>query len=216
MIQPIENVWQQFHLKLKSFINSKVHDNSIADDMLQEVFIRIHTNIHTLKDETRLQSWIYQITRNVITDYYRKAAQQRIVPFSGNTSSGEQEYAQPERSEPGYGITLQTHLPGSFVFPEAGSDDTMAEAVEDMIKMMKALPPEYCEALCLTELEGLSQKEYAERAGLSWSGAKSRVQRARKILRDMLMRCCHYQFDRYGTVIGIYPAHCCCCQHPQS
>ena len=77
--------------------------------------------------------------------------------------------------------------------------------------MMNNLPPEYCEALCLTELEGLSQKDYAEKIGISYSGAKSRVQRARKILKDMLMNCCHYEFDKYGTVIGIHPVECCCC-----
>jgi len=83
-------------------------------------------------------------------------------------------------------------------------------------KMMDNLPQKYCEALCLTELGAMSQKAYAENAGISYSGAKARVQRAKKMLKDMLMKCCHYQFDKYGTVIGIYPADCCCCtnEHP--
>jgi RNA polymerase sigma-70 factor (ECF subfamily) len=84
-------------------------------------------------------------------------------------------------------------------------------AIGDMIKMMDEMPDEYCEALCLTELEGLSQKEYADKKGLSYSGAKSRVQRARLILKNMLLQCCHYQFDKYGTAIDIQPKCCCCC-----
>jgi RNA polymerase sigma-70 factor, ECF subfamily len=76
--------------------------------------------------------------------------------------------------------------------------------------MMDDLPPEYCEALCLTELEGLSQKEYAERIRIPYSSAKSRVQRSRKLLRDMLLKCCHYEFDKYGTVLSI-SKNCCCC-----
>ena len=178
----IENIWQQFSRDLGSFILSKVNDTALADDLLQESFVRIHNHIGSLKDETRLQAWMYQITRNVINDHFRK--QEKENRQINNL---------PEESE-------------------EPDDEAMTEAVQDMIKMMDSLPPEYCEALCLTELEGLSQKEYAERLGISYSGAKSRVQRARKMLRDMLMQCCHYQFDKYGTVLAIYPAGCCCCE----
>ncbi len=91
----------------------------------------------------------------------------------------------------------------------------MDEAVQDMIGMMNDLPPEYCEALCLTELEGLSQKEYAEKIGIPYSSAKSRVQRSRILLKDMLMRCCHYEFDKYGTILSI-SQNCCCCSPKNS
>lgn len=212
MAHSVEVIWQQFHHKLKSFISSKIHDDALTDDILQEVFLRIHSNIHTLKDETRLKSWIYQITRNLITDHYRKAVQNKSVPFDGAAVRDAGTFY-PVDFQIHDASTHQDEWPGFFLSPEAeaGSGDVMTEAVQDMIKMMKELPPEYCQALCLTELEGLSQKEYAARAGISLSGAKSRVQRARRLLRDMLMRCCHYQFDRYGTVIGIFPAGCCCC-----
>jgi RNA polymerase sigma-70 factor (ECF subfamily) len=76
---------------------------------------------------------------------------------------------------------------------------------------MNGLPTEYCEALCLTEIDGVTQKEYAEKKGLSYSGAKSRVQRARMMLKDMLLECCHYHFDKYGTVFDIQPKCCHCC-----
>ena len=103
-----------------------------------------------------------------------------------------------------------------FRLPEynhrAEKNKFMEEAIADMIKMMDELPPEYCDALCLTELEGISQKDYAERSGLSYSGAKSRVQRARQMLRDKLLKCCHYHFDKYGTVINIQPGCCICCK----
>jgi RNA polymerase sigma-70 factor (ECF subfamily) len=89
----------------------------------------------------------------------------------------------------------------------------MDKAISDMIGMMENLPPGYCEALCLTEIEGMSQKEYAEMKGLSYSGAKSRVQRAREELKQMLLQCCHYQFDKYGTVFNIESLCCCCCPH---
>ena len=92
----------------------------------------------------------------------------------------------------------------------------MGEAIEDMIQMMDDLPPEYCEALCLTEMEVMIQKEYSEKIGLSYSAAKSRVQRARKMLKDTMMKCCHYQFDKYGAIIDFHPISCCCCSQYKS
>jgi RNA polymerase sigma-70 factor (ECF subfamily) len=76
--------------------------------------------------------------------------------------------------------------------------------------MIEELPDEYQVALRLTELEGLTQQELAARTGLSLSGAKSRVQRGRKMLREMLLACCHFEFDRHGKVIDYYP-ECQCC-----
>lgn len=180
----MEEVWLKLENGLRAYIMSKVHNESVASDLLQELFIRIHANIDRLKDRTKIQPWIYQICRNLIIDHFRgiKKEQGRVLP------------------------TLEMEY-------EDRDEDFMSETLDDMIKMMADLPPEYCEALCLTELEGLNQKEFAERIGMSYSGAKSRVQRARKMLKDLLMNCCHYEFDKYGTVIGIYPANCCCC-HP--
>ena len=65
-------------------------------------------------------------------------------------------------------------------------------------------------ALVLTEFEGLTQVEMAEELGLSVSGAKSRVQRARAMLRDDLLECCHFEFDRLGHVIDYEPRPRCC------
>ena len=178
----MEEIWLKFEHQLHSFILSKVKDEAIAADLLQELFIRIHANIGKLHDQRKLQSWIYQICRNLITDHFRiqqKERQYKALVIDSEFSENEENF--------------------------------MSESIEDMIKMMNDLPPGFCEALCLTELGGLSQKEYADKIGISYSGAKSRIQRARKMLKDMLMSCCHYEFDKYGTVIGIYPANCCSC-----
>jgi len=178
----MEEIWLKFENKLHAFILSKVHDESVTADLLQELFIKIHANIDKLNDRTKLQSWIYQLCRNLIIDHFRNQNKEH---------QNKQSVFKIENDE--------------------SVEDSMSEAIEDMIKTMSDLPPEYCEALCLTELEGLSQKEYSEKIGISYSGAKSRIQRGRKLLRDMLMKCCHYEFDKYGTVIDIHPLNCCCC-----
>jgi RNA polymerase sigma-70 factor, ECF subfamily len=175
-----EKIWQKLSVRLRSFINSKINDRAAAEDVLQDIFIKIHLKIDTLQDSTRLTPWLYQIARNQIADYYRNLKKVR----RDNISTENEEEA----------------------------DETLMEAaVQDMVNMMDDLPADHCEALCRTELEGLSIKEYAERTGISYTAAKSRVQRSRKLLGDMLMKCCHYQFDKYGTVVSISPGKCCCC-----
>ena len=71
---------------------------------------------------------------------------------------------------------------------------------------LACLPAAYREALLLTEYQGLTQKALAERLGLSLSGAKSRVQRGRTQLKQMLEECCTFEFDRRGRVIGWEPS----------
>jgi RNA polymerase sigma-70 factor (ECF subfamily) len=71
--------------------------------------------------------------------------------------------------------------------------------------MIYSLPERYREALILTEFDGLTQKELAERVGISLSGAKSRVQRGREMLKGMLHECCRFEFDRRGRVIECEP-----------
>ena len=178
----MEQIWNEISSSLKYFILSKVENEADASDILQDTFLKIHGNIHYLKDQNKLKSWIYQIARNQINDYFRTNKDHK------NTNE----------------------IPDQLTFPDP-ADGLMDKAISDMVSMMDELTPEYCEALCLTEIDGMSQKEYAEAKGLSYSGAKSRVQRARVMLKDMLLKCCHYQFDKYGSVIDIQAKCCCCC-----
>jgi RNA polymerase sigma-70 factor (ECF subfamily) len=67
-----EKIWKDFNQQLLGFIKSKVSDTLIAEDILQEVFIKIHLKASTLSNSNKLTSWLYQITRNTIIDYYRK------------------------------------------------------------------------------------------------------------------------------------------------
>ena len=178
----VEQIWIRFNAQLKSFILSKVKDDAIADDLLQDVFIKIHRLIGQLKDENKLQAWVYQVARNTVYDYFRAQ-----------------------------GRTSDLYVEEVEVIEEESDNQYMSETIEDMVKLMDEMPSEYCEVLCLTELGNMSHKEYAEKAGISYTAAKTRAFRARNMLKDMLMKCCHYQFDKYGTVINIQPAGCCCC-----
>ena len=64
-------VWKQYADDIKRYIESKVHDEAITDDILQDTFIKIHTKLHTLKDLNKIKSWCFTIARNSIMDFFR-------------------------------------------------------------------------------------------------------------------------------------------------
>ena len=177
----VENIWQESSANLRQFILKRIPDPNIAEDVLQEVFVKIHSQIDTLKDVRRLQGWIYQITRNAIIDYY---CSKKAVP----------------------------ELPESLKSSENSNDnDVINELAPCVEAMVNRLPERYRHAVMLTAYQGLTQKEMGAKLGLSHSGAKSRVKRAREKLKNMLIECCHFEFDRYGTIIDCHPITCCCC-----
>jgi RNA polymerase sigma-70 factor (ECF subfamily) len=178
-----EQLWETFNIPLKQFIRKRVMDEQNADDILQDVFLKIHTRIDTLKDEQKLQSWMYQIARNAVLDHYR------------------------ERS-------MTYELPDTPADEEAIYDDDVIQTLIPCIQaMIEDLPPVYRESLILTEYEGMTQKELGEKLGISFSGAKSRVQRAREKLKKMLLDCCHFEFDRRGGIIDYQPICSVCCPY---
>ncbi len=183
MVMTTERVWEEFHPKLKQFVLRRMPDEQSGEDILQDVFLKIHTRIDTLRNEEKLQSWIYQIARNAIADYYREHR------------------ATLELSE------------APALLEEPGDDDIVNELIPSIKAMVDSLPADYREALLLTEYQGLTQRELAEKLGLSLSGAKSRVQRAREKLKTMLLDCCHFEFDRRGKVIDYQPKCGCCANH---
>ena len=166
----IANVWETFGERLFRFIQQRVKNKADAEDILHDVFLKIHDKIHSLNDQTRLQSWLYQVTRNGIVDHFRK-----------KQTSGEAEI--PE-----------------LVDIDENPDETHQLMAGCLHPFIDQLPDKYREALTLTELGGLSQKAMAEQLGISHSGAKSRVQRARKQLRKDLEDCCKFEVDQYGTI----------------
>jgi len=179
----IETIWKEYHAKLHGFIARRVTDPSTVDDLLQEVFVKIHQRIGTLEDDARIQSWLYQVTRNAVIDYFRRQRPNEDIPEEAS-------------------------------IPETSQKTALMELAECIRPMVERLPQGHREAIVLSELEGLTQKEVSERLGISLSGAKSRVQRGRAKLKELIMDCCHIEFDHRGSVIGYDPKNkgCATCQ----
>jgi RNA polymerase sigma-70 factor, ECF subfamily len=170
MSNQIEAIWTDLHHELRKFIFNKVGDNHISEDILQEVFLKIQLNLHTLKDSSKLTSWAYQITRNTIIDHYRKSSS-KPLPI-------DIDLAPLEIDEPAY-LSLSNCI---------------------NLKITK-LSKEYKEALLLTYFDNLSQMDIAKKLDISYSGTKTRVQRGREKLKNLIGDCPNVITDSNGKFI---------------
>jgi RNA polymerase sigma-70 factor (ECF subfamily) len=183
MIPDSQNIWIEVQRGLRAFIAKRVADEASVEDLLQEVFVRMQRGLGGLKKESRLVSWIYQIARHVIIDYYR--ARDR----------------HPERPV-GLASDLETFYPASLpVESSEGSGQLRTELAGCLRPMIERLSEDYRQAVTLVDLEGLAQHEAAARLGLSVSGMKSRVQRGRRQLKGMLEACCTIELDQRRGVV---------------
>lgn len=170
-----ESIWSHLSSDLRTFIRRRVADDHSADDLLQETFVRVHRHVGSLQEADRLAAWVYQIARNVVRDHYRQRA---TAPASGAELAEQEEC----RDEP------QACRPQQW-----------------LQELIRSLPDGYREAIQLCEIEGLTQQEVAERLGISHSGAKSRIQHGRAMLKQLLQDCCQLEFDGRGALVDCTP-----------
>lgn len=175
-----EKIWSDYNKDLKRFILSKVKDKDVSNDILQDVFIKVHLKITDLENEDKLKQWIFQITRNTINDYFRKNK------FTIDTD--------------------KIDLPAEDIEPK--NNRQFAKCLTSFIKK---LPKKYKEAITLVELNNISQLQLAEKLQISYSGAKSRVQRGRELLKAHFSDCCDVTTDKYGNVVS-HKSSCTTCQ----
>lgn len=178
----VEELWRELHDQLLGFISRRVPRPEDAEDILQEVMLRIHRHGDDLAKVDRVTSWVYRITTNAIADHYRKPAFRELP--SGEAT---------DVPEP-----LETAPPA--VSAELDAAELRAELSGCLRPFTARLPESYREAIELTDFQGISQVDAAGRLGLSVSGMKSRVQRGRGQLKDLLLDCCHIELDTRGGV----------------
>ena len=185
-----EAAWRDLRGPLLSFIARRVSDQGSAEDILQDVMLRIHRHAGELIDGPAVGGWIHAIARNAIIDHSRRAVVRRERP-----TGSELELERPTSAE-----------------PEPDSAEARAELTACVEPLLAQLPVIYREALQLTDLDGLTQADAAAQVGLTTSGLKTRVQRGRSQLKALLTRCCEIDVDRRGGIIDYQPrdANCAC------
>jgi RNA polymerase sigma-70 factor (ECF subfamily) len=169
-------LWQEFGNHLRAFIRRRVSDEQDAEDVLQDVFLKIHEQACSVKDPERVQGWVYRIARHAVVDFYR--ARGRVVPTDA----------------------VSVQQAAELLADDQDSGDVHEEVLSWLQPMIEELPQKYRQALRLADIEGLSQQVVADQLGLSLSGAKSRVQRGRRQLGQLLDECCQVELGDDGRV----------------
>ena len=184
-------LWASFAPPLRGFLARRVPHGVDAEDLLQDVFLRVVQHLGGLRRTDRPEAWLFQIARNALRDSLRARLRR-----DGRTD------------------TLQFDLP-------AKNDATADRAAEVelapcLTAMVDRLVEPYRAAITLTSLQGLTQADAARQAGISISGMKSRVQRGRDQLRQMLVACCAIVVDVRGGVSDFHPREPGACGGPAS
>ena len=173
-------MWAEFSGPLRAFVARRVPPGIEPDDVVQEVFVRVMRHVHSLRDVERIDAWLFRIARNALHDAMR-------VRQRRDSRTDALEFDVPDVIE---------------------ADDPRAAEAElapCLTPMVARLAEPYRHAIELTSVHGLTQAEAAKVAGVSVSGMKSRVQRARDQLRAMLLQCCEVEVDRRRSVAGFHP-----------
>ncbi|ACH64457.1 RNA polymerase sigma factor, SigZ family [Aliivibrio fischeri MJ11] len=167
----LEVIWSEYQSSLKAFLRSKVSNPEDVEDLLQEILIKTHKNLKTISDAKKVKSWIFQIANNTIIDFYRQNNRRTEL------------------------------LADDLWFDEENEEQVMKELSRCLLPFIKQLSGEDAELLSAIEIEGISQKEYAEKHGLKYSTLKSRVKKSREKLHGLFTDCCDFSIDVQGNLI---------------
>lgn len=167
--------WRDIEARLRPYVARRVASAAEADDIVQEILVRVLKGLATLRDDESFGGWVYRVAARTIVDMGRSRARAPVAEGNDvvDTASDAPDEASGLRSD----------------------------LVECVALFVARLPSPYREAITLTELQGLTQREAAEMVGTSLSGMKSRIQRGRDRIRTMFEACCEISVDCRGRVV---------------
>lgn len=162
-----KEIWDKYSEELRKYLLGKTGNMILAEDVLQEAFLKVHLKRSNLKSPSLVRPWLYTIINNTLTDFFRQKQYSHTVEI-------------PVTSE-----ETESHTAENCLLP-----------------LIQKLPEKYKEALMLSEIKGHKQSKVAEILQISVSGAKSRIQRGRKLLQEGFMDCCDYTLNDEGLLVG--------------
>ncbi len=165
---------------LPAYFRRRVSDLETVEDLTQETLLKAFRGRATLREQTRLEGWVYGIARRTLIDHYRRRP---AVTVNGA------ELSHPQVSECG---------------------DVRAVLVSSARCYLETLPRTYRDAVHLAEYEGLPHGEVAARLGLSLPAAKSRVRRGKIMVRNLMEARCRFEYDGLGNIISYEVRSVCC------
>jgi len=150
------------HREFLGFLQARVGSRALAEDILQDAFIRGIGKLASLRDDESAVAWFYRILRNAVIDHHRRldVANRRLAALAAELD-------------------------------EAGPDVELRGAVcRCVARLADNLKPEYAEALRRIEVDGVAVKDYAAEVGITGNNAAVRVFRAREALKKQVVRSC--------------------------
>lgn len=179
----LDKIWNEFNVQLLNYIKPKVENHMDADDILQEVFIKIHNNIDKLVELENIGAYIYKMTKNSITDYYRKK-KESIIPIENV----------------------------DYILDEEDKKETVNDEIINCVKsLIVDLPDKYKDVYSLHEDEKFKHQDISEMLDISLSTSKVRLKRAKDHIKKQLSDCCDFNTDEYGNIIEYKIKKCMTC-----
>ena len=164
----ILRAWNSHERELRNYLRHRAGDGHLADDLLQEVFVRAMQQGRDVCTLDNARAWLFQVARNALVDHQRLQKDTVAVP---------EEIPAPE----------------SQVEPVAALGACV-------LRVLSELTAEDRDIIEQCDLEGVKQKDYAARQGLSLAAVKSRLLRARERMRGQMSAACQVRFDEQGRV----------------
>lgn len=183
-------IYETYHGRVRAWV-AKLIGREEADDVTQEVFVKVARSLNELHDLSKLSSWIYAIAANTVRDTARKRSRGPRLVFEDGASV----------APAGQGVVSLADTPDlRSRSPEEQTE--RHEMVACYLSYVEQLPPRYYEVYALSELEELSNEEIARRLSLSPGTVKIRLHRARAQLIEKLRCHCQPYYNERGELMG--------------
>ncbi len=166
----------QYYHRVRKFIQASVKNESIADDLAQETFIKIQENLDQLRDPAKISSWIFSIAHHLCQDHFRN------LKKSSPREDLNDELVNLEETP------VQKKL-------EQGE---MSQCVQDKLSL---LPESQRSVIILAEVMDFSHQEIADILGLTVENVKVRLHRARKRFKSILEKSCTFEVDERNVLV---------------
>jgi RNA polymerase sigma-70 factor (ECF subfamily) len=177
------DIYDQHYARVRKFILTLVGDEWVADDLIQETFLKIQNNLKSLKDSSKLSSWIFRIAYNLCQDHFRQIKRSRKEERIDQEGMEDFKEALIQK-----GPDIQKEL----------EQRQMGECVQDQINL---LPEPLRTVLLLFDIMEFSHQEISDILGITVKNVKVRLHRARKKLKPILEEKCSFERDERNVLV---------------
>lgn len=170
-------VYDQYHDRVRKFIAGSVRDDWSADDLTQETFIRVQKNLSSLKDTSKIASWLFRIAHNLCLDHFREIKRNALT---------------------GCELSEAKDIFKEAIVQKRLEQSEMSSCVQEVIR---TLPESYRSVIMLFDLAELSHSEIAETLNITIENVKVRLHRGHRQLRALLERKCTFELDERNVLV---------------